>query len=91
MFDIYKVIFEIYNKDKLVNKQIMEAPKEILIMNFLQTVNQIAEDQRPLKVKMIRPETIWDNFENKQKILNNEIEFSNNAMLAWEENKWNER
>ena len=87
MFDIYKIIFEIYNKDKLINKQIMEAPKEILIMNFLQTVNQIAEDQRPLKVKMIRPETIWDNFENKQKILNNEIEFSNNAMLTWEENK----
>lgn len=36
---------------------------------------------------MKRPETIWDRFENKEKILENEVSFSNNAMVAWEENK----
>ena len=86
VFDIYEVIFEIYNEDKLVNKQEMQAPKEMLIINFLQTVDQISKDSRPLKIKMIRPEVIWDNFESKQKVLNNEIAFSNNAMVAWEEN-----
>ena len=39
-----------------------------------------------MQIKMIVPQIIWDNFENKQKVLNNEIEFSNNAMIAWEEN-----
>lgn len=87
MFDIYEVTFEIYNQDKLTNKQIIQAPKEMLIINFLQTVKQISNDQRPLRVKMIKPEIIWDRFENKQKTLNKEIEFSNNAMIAWEEDK----
>lgn len=36
---------------------------------------------------MLRPEAIWDEFENKQKTLTNEVEFSNNTMVAWEENK----
>ena len=43
MFDLYKVTFEIYEKDKLVSKQIMQAPQEMLIINFIQTMNQIQE------------------------------------------------
>ena len=65
----------------------MQAPKEMLIANFLQTVKQISNDKRPIKIKMLRPEIIWDNFESKQKTLTNEVEFSNNAMIVWEENK----
>lgn len=87
MFETHQVTFEIYIEDKLTNKQTMQAPKEMLIANFLQTVKQISNDKRPIKIKMLRPEIIWDNFENKQKTLNNEIEFSNNAMIVWEENK----
>ena len=87
MFDIYEVSFEIYIEDKLTNRQVMQAPKEMLMIHFIQTVNQISKDQRPIKIKMIRPEVIWDDFENEQKTLNNEICFSNNAMIAWEENK----
>ena len=44
-------------------------------------------DKRPIKLKMIRQETIWDNIEQRHKTLNNEIELSNDAMIAWEENK----
>jgi hypothetical protein len=36
---------------------------------------------------MIRQESIWDEFEQRRKTLNNEIELSNDAMIAWEENK----
>lgn len=84
MFETYKVTFEIYIEDKLVEQQTMQAPKEILMANFIQTVKQIIEDTRPIKIKMSRPETIWDNFENKQKVITNNIIFSNNAMLDWE-------
>ena len=87
MFEKYEVTFEIYIEDKLVNKQTMQAPKEILMANFIQTVNQIAQDRRPMKIRMSRPEVIWDEFENKQKSIENEVIFGNNAMIAWEENK----
>jgi hypothetical protein len=87
MLEMHEVIFEVYIEDKLTNRQQMQAPKEMLIANFLQTAKQIQNDKRPIKIKMIRPEVIWDNFEQKQKVLNSEIELSNNAMTAWEENK----
>ena len=87
MFETYVVDFEIYIGDKLVQKQRIEAPEEMLKINFIQTAEQIANDSRPMKVKMIVPNIIWDNFENKEKVLNNEVEFSNNAMIAWEEDK----
>lgn len=90
IFETYEVTFEIYIEDKLINKQTMQAPKEMLMANFLQTMQQMQNDKRPLRMKMSRPEVIWDNFENKQKVLNNEIIFSNNAMIAWEENKQKE-
>ena len=87
MLDMFEVTFEIYIEDKLTNRQIMRAPKELLMINFVQTVEQIGNDKRPIKIKMYRPEIIWDNFEQKQKSLNYEVAFSNNAMLAWEEDR----
>ena len=87
MFEIYDVMFEIYIEDKLVKQQTMQAPKELLIANFMQTVNQIAKDAKPIKIKMSRPETIWDKFENKQRVVTNEVIFCNNAMLDWEKDK----
>ena len=87
----YEVDFEIYIGDKLAQKQSMQAPKEILMINFIQTANQIGNDRRPMKIKMIRQEIIFDNFENKQKTLNNEVSFSNNAMVAYENDKEKEK
>ena len=87
MFEPYNVTFEIYMENNLINKQTMQAPKEILMANFLQTTKQIQNDNRPLKIKMIRRQSIWDNFANKEKVLDNEICFSNNAMITWEEVK----
>lgn len=87
MFEMYEVTFEIYIEDKLTNRQTMQAPKEMLIANFMQTAKQIKNDKRPIKIKMIRPEVIWDEFEKKQRVLNNEVELSNDTMIAWEENK----
>lgn len=83
--DIYEVTFEIYIEDKMVQRQMMSAPKEMLIINFVQTMEQIGHDKRPMKIRMYRPTTIWDNFDNVNKTLNLETSFSNNAMIAWEE------
>ena len=90
MFETYEVIFEIYIEDKLTNKQTMQAPKEILMANFIQTVKQISGDKRPIKIKMLRPEVIWDRYEKKQITLTNEIVFNNDAMNIYEDNKQKE-
>lgn len=87
MLEIYEVMFEVYLGDESVHRQIMKAPKEILIANFLQTAEQIRSDQRPIKFKMIRQEVIWDEFEQKQRVLNYEVEIDNNARTAWEEKR----
>ena len=87
IFEAHDVIFEVYIEDKLTNRQQMQAPKEMLIANFLQTAKQIQADRRPIKIKMIRPEEIWDKFEQRRRVLNNEMALSNNAMVAWEANK----
>lgn len=86
MLEMYDVMIEVCIEDKLTNRRQMKAPKDILIANFIQTAKQMKGDQRPIKLKMIRPELIWDEFEQRQKILNNEIELSNDAMIAWQEN-----
>lgn len=87
MFESYEVTFEVYVGDTMTNQQVIQAPKEIIIANFIQTAKQIYGDKRPIKIKMIRPETIWDNFENVQKSINNTIELCNAAMVEWEKDK----
>lgn len=79
--------FEIYLEDKLIQKQSAEAPKEMLMATFVQTMQDIAQDKRAMKLRMVRPVVIYDNFENKEKTLYNEVCFSNNAMIYYEENK----
>ena len=61
----------------------------MLIANFVNTAKQIKEDQRPIKIKMIRPYVIWDEFEKQHKTLNSEVMINNNAMDLYEEKKGN--
>ncbi len=84
-FDIYEAVFEIYIENTMVKKQTMQAPKEILIANFMQTAKQIKNDKKPMKIKMIVPNVIWDDFDNKEKVLYNEAIASNSSMIEWEE------
>lgn len=85
----YEVDFEVYIEDKVVQKQKLQASDMMLVSNFMQVANQIRNDRRPMKIKMIRPDIIWDKFEQKQKPFNYEIECCNEAMTIWLENKQN--
>ena len=79
-FEMYEVIFEIYMGDQLTSRQKMQALKEMLMLTFIDTVNKIKNDKRPMKVKMIRQEVIYDKTEKKQKTMENYVEFRNNAI-----------
>ena len=84
MFDTYEVLFEIYIREQCVQRQTMQAPREVIIMNFLQLADQIRNDPRPIQIKMIRKVFVWDQFEQSQKIINNEIVLTNAAMTTSE-------
>lgn len=86
VLEMYEVTFEVYIEDKLSNRQTMQAPKKIIIANFLQTAQQIQKEKTPIKFKMIVPYVFWDEFEQRQRVLNNSVEYSNDAMVIWEEN-----
>lgn len=87
IFETHEVTFETYIEDKLNSRQTIEAPEEIIILNFIKNAEKIKSyNKTPLKMKMIKQVVIWDDFEQKQKMLNNEIELSNDAMVAWEGN-----
>jgi hypothetical protein len=85
--EMFDVVFEIYIEDKIVQRQRMQAPKEILMANFIQTANQIKPDKRPMKIRMSRQDNIWDNFEKKEKILDLDVECMNEAMEIWLEGR----
>ena len=85
MFEIFEATFEVYLEDRLINRQTIQAPKEMLMVQFAQLYKQIAQEKRPMKFNMIVPQIIWDNFEKQQKVLNNEVLFKNNAMISFEE------
>lgn len=91
MLEMYEASFEVYLEDRIISQQKLQAPKEILIARYAQVMQQIMYDKRPMKLKMIVPQVIWDNFENKQKVLNNSTTFSNNPMVAWEESKQDDK
>lgn len=87
MLEMYEATFEVYLEDKIIHNQKQQAPKEMLMVQFAQLLQQVAQDKRPMKLKMTVPQVIWDSFEGKTKTLYNDTTFSNNAMVAWEENK----
>ena len=79
--DLYDVIFEITEGDN-VRKQQMQAPRIIIEQQFLQLMQQAANVQIPVKIKLSRTEQIYDNFDQKFIDRENSITFMNNAYTA---------
>ena len=79
--DLYDVIFEITEGDS-VRKQQMQAPQIIIEQQFLQLMQQAANVQIPVKIKLSRTEQIYDNFDQKFIEQENSITFMNNVYTA---------
>lgn len=78
--DLYDVIFEITEGDN-VRKQQMQAPRIIIEQQFLQLMQQAANVQIPVKIKLNRTEQIYDNFDQKFIEQENSITFMNNTYI----------
>ena len=78
--DLYDVIFEITEGDN-VRKQQMQAPRIIIEQQFLQLMQQAANVQIPVKIKLSRTEQIYDNFDQKFIEQENNITCMNNTYI----------
>ena len=78
--ETYQVIIETYIGNQCIQRQSLNAPEQMLKMQFMGLMQQIAQENRPMRVKMIVPEVIWDEINKEQKVLNNYVEFRNKLM-----------
>lgn len=70
------VMIEQYIGNQIVNQQWISGPPILLQAQFMQSCQQIMS-QSPMKLKMLRYENIWDQFEQKIKPLEYSVEFQN--------------
>lgn len=71
------VTLEQYIGNALVHSQQLSAPPEILQAQFMQIVQQVASQSQPMKIRMVRWEKVWNEFEGKWKKLELDMEFKN--------------
>ena len=76
-FDIEEVIFEQYVGNQLVHRQQISGPGVALQAQFMQIMEQISRVKQPTRIRMIRYDSILDNFDGKRKQIENSIEFKN--------------
>ena len=70
------VMIEQYVGNQIVNQQWISGPPMLLQVQFIQSCQQMM-GQLPMKLKMLRWENIWDQFEQKMKPLEYSVEFQN--------------
>lgn len=75
--NMYEAVLELYIGDQLVQREIMQAPQIILKQQFMSLAKKIANDKRPMRLRLIMQDVIWDQYEQKQKVLDNYVEFNN--------------
>lgn len=70
------VMIEQYIGNQIVNQQWISGPPMLLQTQFIQSCQEMM-GQSPMKLKMLRYENIWDQFEQKIKPLEYSVEFQN--------------
>lgn len=73
----YEATFEIYVGDQCVHKQTISTLEIMLKQQFAQIIQQIANESKPMRCKMIVKDIVWDKIDKKQIVLDNYVEFKN--------------
>ena len=71
------VTLEQYIGNALVRSQQLSAPPDFLQAQFIQLVQQVASQSRPMKIRMVRHEDIWNQFDQDWKRLELDLVFQN--------------
>ena len=59
------VTIEQYIGNALVQSQQLSAPPEFLQVQFMQLVKQVASQSQPMKIRMVRYEDVWSQFDKE--------------------------
>lgn len=71
------VTLEQYIGNALIHSQQLFAPPEILQAQFIQFAQQVASQSQPMKIRMVRYEDVWNQFDQEWKKLELDVEFKN--------------
>lgn len=71
------VLLEQYIGNACVSRQRLSAPPEILQAQFMQLAKQVANQSQPMKIRMVRYEDVWNQFDQEWKKLELDVEFKN--------------
>lgn len=72
-----EVLLEQYIGNACISRQKLSAPPEILQAQFMQLAEQVANQSQPMKIRMVRYEDVWNEFDNEWKKLELDIMFQN--------------
>ena len=72
-----EVLLEQYVGNACVLRQQLSAPPEILQTQFMQLVQQVASQSRPMKIRMVRWEDVWNQIDGEWKRLELDVAFQN--------------
>ena len=77
-----EVLLEQYIGNACVSRQKVSAPPEILQVQFMQLAEQVASQSQPMKIRIVRYENIWSQFDQEWKKLELDVMFQN-----WEDDE----
>lgn len=72
-----EVLLEQYIGNACVSRQQLSAPPEILQAQFLQLVQQVASQNQPMKIRVVRWEDVWSKVDKEWKKLELDLTFQN--------------
>ena len=71
------VTIEQYIGNTLVHSQQLSAPPEFLQAQFMQLIEQVASQNQPTKIRMVRLEDVWSQVDKEWKKLELDLTFQN--------------
>ena len=71
------VTIEQYIGNTLVHSQQLSAPPEFLQAQFMQLAEQVASQNQPTKIRMVRGEDVWSQIDKEWKKLELDVVFQN--------------
>ena len=78
--EVFECTFDIEVEDR-IQHQTVQAPRVVLEQQFLGLAQQAAKSNKPMRVKMSRQISIYDNFDKKWIVRENSVAFANNAYI----------
>lgn len=76
--EIYTIEIKMGNQ---IQKQRLQGDSQMVMLQFMQLLEQTARSNQPVRLKISKEEEIWSQFRNEIKIIENFIQFANKKYM----------